>query len=276
MGFIQVNIKTDSAYSDIFIAELGEIGFDTFEELEDGLSAFVDETQFDETALNEIIARYKDLAQPIVTTQRIEKENWNEQWEKNYDPIEVEDQCIVRATFHQIEKKYPFEIVINPKMSFGTGHHATTWQMLKLELDLDFKGKNVLDLGTGTGILAIMAGLLGADYIEATDIDEWCIENSRENFQLNNFTHIGLKLGAVTELSFDRKFEIVLANINKNVLLEEIAHYHALMVDGGHLLLSGFYEQDIADLEAAANKLGLELEQSITRNDWAALILRKK
>lgn len=275
MSFVQVHIQAETAFSEIFMAELAEIGYDTFEELEDGLKAYIEHTKFDKKAVLQIIENYKPACDAQVDFKGIEKENWNEQWEKNYDPIEVEDQCRVRATFHDPDPRFPIEIIINPKMSFGTGHHATTWQMLKLQLDIEFKDKKVLDVGTGTGILAIMAGILGACYVEATDIDDWCVENSLENFNLNNFPEIHIQKGPINELSFNHTFDVVLANINKNVLIEELPAYSDLLVKGGYLMLSGFYESDEDDIRDRASEVGMRANQMIVRDQWAAMLFTK-
>ncbi len=275
MAFIELNIKTNPEFAEIFMAELSEIGFETFQEVDDGLLAYVEECEFDEIGLNNLMLRYEDLSPIEYTYRSIAKENWNKEWEKNYEPIAIEDKCIVRAAFHQPEKEYLHEIIITPKMSFGTGHHATTWQMLKLQMELDHQGKSILDVGTGTGILAIMAMKLGAKNISATDIDDWCIENSKENFSLNNIATFDLKKGAIGTLSFDTSFDIVLANINKNVLLDEIPYYSQLLEEKGHLLLSGFYEEDVEDIKKAAEKNNLSLQKSVSKDKWAALLFAK-
>ncbi len=277
MAYTEVHIvTTDNTIAEIFMAELAEIGFDTFEEVDTGLKAYIEETDFNASVFEELISRYKPMFDFEVESQSVEKENWNKKWEENYDPIVVDERCIVRATFHQIEQSYPIEIIVNPQMSFGTGHHATTWQMLKLQIDTDFKGKKVLDLGSGTGVLAIMAAKLGATTVEATDIDEWCIANSQENFALNGLEGIKVQQGAVADLQFDDPYDILLANINKNVLLAEMPHYSELLATGGKLFLSGFYEADIDDILASAGQYKLEKVRASSKNDWAALVLVKK
>jgi ribosomal protein L11 methyltransferase len=182
---------------------------------------------------------------------------------------------MVRATFHSGLPAYPIEIVVDPKMSFGTGHHATTHQMISAQLKIQHKGKSVLDLGTGTGILAITAAKLGASHIEGSDIDEWCIENSRENFLLNDLADITLQKTAAQNFICSEPFDIVLANINKNVLLDEMQYYAAFCKRNGHLLLSGFYEKDISDINEAAFKLGFVLQTQQAKDDWAQLTFIK-
>lgn len=257
------------------LAELGEIGFDTFQETEFSLMAYIPDNNFQQPIFEEITSRYREAFDFQVSIGSVEKENWNKKWEENYDPIEVDDRCIVRAAFHDIEKKYPIEIIITPKMSFGTGHHATTWQMLKLQMDWNFTDKKVLDLGSGTGVLAIMAAKLGAKSVEATDIDDWCIENSQENFELNDMTSIHIQKGEIADLNFDDTYDILLANINKNVLLAEMSDYSNLLIEKGTLLLSGFYETDIEDILECAEKFGLLEVKHTTKDNWAALILTK-
>jgi len=275
MAYIEVNIETSPEFSEIFMAELGELGFEAFEEVDDGLLAYIKKEYFSQILLDELVYRYEPLTILSVSQKEIEKKNWNKEWEKNYDPITVEDKCIVRASFHQPDKKYLHEIIITPKMSFGTGHHATTWQMLKLQMEIDHKQKKVLDVGSGTGILAIMANKLGAKLIEATDIDDWCIENSKENFQVNQINDYTLKKGMIEKLSFDQKFDIVLANINKNVLLTEIPLYVDLLEQNGTLLLSGFYQKDVADIKKIATENNLRHQKTVSKDNWAAMLFTK-
>ena len=277
MSYIEVNITTaDLAFREIMLAELGEIGFDTFEETESSLMAYVSKENFQQSVFEEVTSRYRQAFDFQVSLGSVEKENWNKKWEENYDPIEVDDRCIVRATFHNIEKNFPIEIIITPKMSFGTGHHATTWQMLKLQMDWDFAGKKVLDVGSGTGVLAIMAAKLGAKSVEATDIDDWCIENSRENFELNDLTSIIVQKGEIADLNLHPPYDILLANINKNVLLAEMYDYSNLLTEKGTLFLSGFYETDIKDILACAKQFGLSHVRHTIKDSWAALILSKE
>lgn len=271
MNFIQVSFLVDQALSDILLAELSAGDFDTFEEFDGGIHAYTEEVRFDQSFVDEISDRYEVAYE----TQLIPKENWNETWEKNYDPIIVGDQVLVRATFHKELPPYPIEIVVDPKMSFGTGHHATTHQMIKAQLAIDHQDKSVLDLGTGTGILAIMAAKLGANHIEGTDIDEWCIENSRENFMLNQLSGITLQMTAAQNFICAAPFDIVLANINKNVLLNEMHYYADFCKPNGYLLLSGFYEVDIDDINVRTHECGFTMVSRQSRDNWAQLTLQK-
>ncbi|MEO9965693.1 MAG: 50S ribosomal protein L11 methyltransferase [Reichenbachiella sp.] len=276
MTFTKITFQTNREFSDILTAELAELGYDTFEETEKGIDAYILTERYSEIAISDMVKKYESLASIQYKIETIEKENWNEEWEKNYDPIAVDSRCRVRATFHEPDDSYTHEIVITPKMSFGTGHHATTQSMLELQLDGDFNEKSVLDIGSGTGILAIMASKLGAGYVEATDIDQWCVENGLENFQLNGLAHIEYHKGAIQMLSLKKStYDIVIANINKNVLLEEMPHYAALLPVGGDLYLSGFYEEDIADLKNSTDEHNLILEKSVIKDNWTALKFSK-
>ncbi|GAA0879252.1 50S ribosomal protein L11 methyltransferase [Algoriphagus jejuensis] len=274
MDYLEFKIQCLEEFREILIAELAEIGFDSFLETEDGIDAYASEADFDREKFDELISNYQNAAQITLTEGMMPKVNWNEEWEKNYDPIEVEDLVYVRASFHTPQPGFKYEIVINPKMSFGTGHHATTFQMLRHQGEIDHGGKRVLDVGSGTGILAIMAHLLGAKEVEAFDIDDWCVDNGNENFDLNGVkTRMGL--GTIRDVNPRGTFEIVLANINKNVLLDEMEVYAGLLPSKGFLLLSGFYTEDIADLLDAASPYALKLVKMSSKDNWAALILQK-
>jgi ribosomal protein L11 methyltransferase len=274
MDYLEFKIKCLEEFQEILIAELAEIGFDSFLENEDGIDAYILESEFDREKFAEVISEYQEAGQISLTEGLMPKVNWNEEWEKNYDPIEVEELVYVRASFHEPKPGFKYEIVINPKMSFGTGHHATTFQMLRHQGELDHAGKRVLDVGSGTGILAIMAHLLGARQVEAFDIDDWCVDNGNENFDLNGLsTRMGL--GTIREVNPVGPFDIILANINKNVLLDELRIYAGLLEPKGFLLLSGFYTEDIEDLIEVASPLGLNLQKKSSKDNWAALILQK-
>lgn len=276
MNYIVLNFECDPACSDMLIAELSQVDFDTFLETDTGFQASAEADVYNERAVNEIVEKYRDIVSPLsYVVEEVEKKNWNEEWEKHYDPIIVDDKCIVRASFHEPVLDYPYEIVINPKMSFGTGHHETTHLMLKAQLGIDFKGKSVLDLGCGTGILAIMAHKLGASSIAACDIEEWAVTNSKENFMLNGCPEIACFEGTVDVIPERHPRDIILANINRNVLLEEIPTYSKLLKLGGCLLLSGFYEKDIPDIEQVAVDRGLKKLRYETKKDWVAVVFEK-
>ncbi|MDH5609016.1 MAG: 50S ribosomal protein L11 methyltransferase [Cyclobacteriaceae bacterium] len=274
MNYIAVHLHCSPELAEILMAELALLPYDTFEEHETGISGYIDVSLFDEHALLQVIDKYLPLGSIEIEKEEIERINWNEEWEKNYDPVRVDDQVIIKAIFHDISEKYPYEIVIHPKMSFGTGHHSTTYLMIRQQLKIDHKGKMVYDFGSGTGVLAIMAAKLGASKVVATDVDDWCIENSTENFSLNHID-VSVRKGPVATLGLQEKAGIILANINKNVLIDEMAHYNALLLADGYLLLSGFYEQDIEDIKHKAGEFGLKMINRDSRQDWAVLVFHK-
>jgi ribosomal protein L11 methyltransferase len=208
------------------------------------------------------------------TLQEVAEKNWNVEWESNFDPIIVEDQCLVRATFHKIAKKYPYEIIIDPKMAFGTGHHATTYLMLSWQLEIDHQGKVVMDAGCGTGILSVMAHQRGAAEILAFDNNEWAVENSQENFVINACDQIRLFQRTVAEVDKAEKFDIILANINRNVLLEEMDDYAQLLHPNGTLLLSGFFQEDAPLIIKKALKTGLKVVGKRIKDRWCSILLQ--
>jgi ribosomal protein L11 methyltransferase len=273
--YTKLVVECDQDFSEILMAELAELGFDTFLENEKGFEAYVEDERYDKQGLQEVRTKYEEYTRLHFSFEKVEKKNWNEEWEKNYEPIIVDNRCLIRASFHQIEKQYPYEIIITPKMSFGTGHHQTTYLMIKNQMDFDHKGKRVMDAGCGTAILSIMASKLGATAVEAFDIDEWSVTNGNENIQVNNCNNIHLQLGKITEVKLNGKFDIVLANINKNVLLSEISLYVDYLNTGGKLLLSGFYTHDIPDLLDEASKHGMKEVNRDERETWACLLLSK-
>jgi ribosomal protein L11 methyltransferase len=275
MQYLEFKISCTESYRDILIAELADIGFDSFLETDQGFDAYISEDLFERDPFQAVISQYAEPASISLVEGKMAKVNWNEEWEKHYDPIEVEDQVYVRASFHEPKPQFAYEILINPKMSFGTGHHATTYLMLRHQLTLNHIGKRVLDIGAGTGILAIMAHLLGAASVEAFDIDEWCVENGNENFALNGMDQVQMGKGTVREVQPQGQFDIVLANINKNVLLDEMGIYSNLVQQEGYLLLSGFYEHDSIDILSKASLYSLEKVNQQVKDNWAALILQK-
>ncbi len=271
MNYLAVHIKCPQDIQDILIAEFSLLPFDTFEEKEDGFSAFCLEVNFAEKEIASIIKKYSGSSDIDQRIEVIPKVNWNEEWEKNFDPVMIDDRITVRAPFHE-PSGTEFEILLDPKMAFGTGHHPTTYLMLRSQLQLDHKGKIVIDFGTGTGILTIMASKLGAKKILATDIDTWCIENSIDNFKINDII-ADIRLGTVDKLDIDFQADIILANINRNILIEEMSQYVSKLKAGGTLLLSGFYVRDIPILLNATEKKGLQLQSRDEKDDWAVLVL---
>ena len=269
----RLQVVCDPEFSEILMAEVAEAGFDTFIETEKGFEAYVEGNQFDQNQLNHVQEKYKRVNPLLFLQDRIEKKNWNEEWEKNVDPIFVDDRCLIRAAFHKIDKKYPYEIIITPKMSFGTGHHQTTHLMISRQMKMNHQNKRVMDAGCGTAILAIMAYKLGAKEVEAFDIDEWSVENGQENVENNQCKNIHIQLGKINEVKLEGKFDIILANINKNILLAEMQIYASYLQAGGQLLLSGFYTHDIDDLKAEAAKYQLKELARDERETWACLLL---
>ncbi|MGC4021431.1 MAG: 50S ribosomal protein L11 methyltransferase [Cyclobacteriaceae bacterium] len=276
MFYTRLQVVCDLEFAEILMAEVAEAGFDTFMETENGFEAYVENEKFDVGSIELIKEKYKHVSPLLFYQDRIQKQNWNEEWEKNVEPIFVEDKILVRAEFHKIEKKFPYEIIITPKMSFGTGHHQTTYLMLKNQLHINHTDKRVMDAGCGTAILSIMASKLGAKFVEAFDIDEWSVVNGKENAQINHCENINIRQGKIADLTFDSSFHVILANINKNILLLEMKSYSDYLLPGGYLLLSGFYENDIDDLKSEASKFGLTEVNRDNRESWACLILQKK
>ncbi|PTX22863.1 ribosomal protein L11 methyltransferase [Pontibacter mucosus] len=274
MDFIEVTLKVNADFADILTAELGELGFDAFVETEDGFSAYVEEEKYNQQDLEEVLARYADFVQVEYTVQKIERQNWNEEWERNFEPLFIGGQVSVRASFHEKPAEAKYDIVINPKMSFGTGHHETTTLMIENQLTLDHQGKRVLDMGCGTGILAIMAGELGAAEIVAVEIEDWTVENARENAELNGYAGIDVRLGGAETIAGDAPYDIILANINRNVLLEDMPAYKAVLKPGGYLLLSGFYTEDLPMIQQRCEELDLTYGSHRVKNNWVSAIFR--
>ena len=261
---------------DILLAELGELAFDSFVETEEGLSAYIQVNDDTADLLNDVYILNNPEFKVSYVTEEIEQVNWNEEWEKNFEPINVDDLCYVRAPFHET-KNAPYEIVIEPKMSFGTGHHETTFMMMKHLLNIDVTDMEVLDMGCGTAILAILALMKGAKHADAIDIDNWCYLNSIENAERNNVTNINVYEGEA-ELLADKtnKYDLVIANINRNILLNDMEAYAKTLKTGGIILFSGFYTEDITAIEEAANKQNMFLDNQLERNNWVSLKFIKK
>ena len=254
--------------AEILMAELAEVGFDSFVDTPTGIKAYIPKDSWNEQILQDIYL----LSNPEFTISyqitEIEQVNWNEEWEKNFSPIVVEDLCTVRANFHPVPNTR-YDIVITPKMSFGTGHHETTYMMLQQLLPLSLEGTKVLDMGCGTGILAIMAALRGARDITAIDIDPWCVENATENVQQNNCSFITIKEGDVSLIAGEQ-YNLILANINRNILLSDIPAYTQALLPQGLLLVSGFYEEDLPAIKEKCQEVGLTYLSHIERNRWVS------
>jgi len=255
--------------TEILIAELGYAGFESFVEHENGVTAYIQKAEYNEHILDDIYALKSEEFQISYIKEEIAQVNWNSEWEKNFNPIQVDNLVSIRAPFHE-NPNLEYDIVIEPKMSFGTGHHETTHMMVQHLLTLDLKDKKVLDMGCGTGILAIFAEMKGAQPIDAIDIDKWCYENSIENCERNKCEHISVFEGDAS-LLINKKYDLIIANINRNILLNDIRTYANCLNDNGVLLLSGFYQEDISIIDTEASKYKLKLDNIIERNNWVAL-----
>lgn len=263
-------IPTEDYQQDLLINALGEIGFDTFEELDFGFKAYIPSDVFNQELLDQTLEAYRDMFTFSYEITLIPQKNWNEVWESNFEPIEIGNQIFVRATFHQPKPEFKYEIVIDPKMAFGTGHHQTTAMMLQLMLENDFAGKTVLDMGCGTGILAIMAAKLGAAEITAIDYDAVCYESTIENAQLNHTDNITALCGS-KEVIPSITFDIILANINRNILLDQMERYSEVLKPNGEIYFSGFYETpDLEIITDEARKYGLKYISHKKDKDWVA------
>jgi len=255
--------------TEILIAEMGYAGFESFVENENGVTAYIQKIEYHDRILDDIYIFKNEEFQISYTKEEIAQVNWNSEWEKNFQPIQVDNLVSIRAPFHQ-DPKLEYDIIIEPKMSFGTGHHETTHMMVQHLLNLDLKDKKVLDMGCGTGILAIFAEMNGAQPIDAIDIDKWCYENSIENCERNKCVHISVFEGDAS-LLINKKYDLIIANINRNILLSDIRIYANCLNENGILLLSGFYQDDIPIIDAEASKYKLKLDNIIERNNWVAL-----
>ncbi len=268
-------IPTEDYQQDLLINALGEIGFDTFEEVDFGFKAYIPTGEFDQLKLDDVLALYQEMFSFSYEIALIPQKNWNEVWESNFEPLEIGGKIYVRATFHQSKPGFPFEIVIDPKMAFGTGHHQTTAMMLELMLESDFTSKDVLDMGCGTGILAIMASKLGAQTITAIDYDPVCYESTIENSKLNHIDNITALCGS-REAIPSEQFDIILANINRNILIDQLPRYSEALKTGGEMYLSGFYKgPDLDIITGEAGKYGLKYTIHKEDKDWGAVKIIK-
>lgn len=262
-------ISPITPWAEILTAELAESEFESFEETEDGLNAYVRTDKDDEDFVRNAVQEF-DMAEISYVKTEIEQQNWNAVWESGFKPILVNNQCYIRAEFHEPKPEIPYEVVIQPKMSFGTGHHETTRLMVEYILETDFNGKTVLDMGCGTSILGILAAKKGAKYVEGIDIDDWSVENSKEN-AVRNSVEINALLGDASLLG-DKKFDIILANINKNILMADIPEYiNNLNFAKGELILSGLMEFDFDDIKNRCTDLGLEFISHKQEKEWIAM-----
>lgn len=265
---------SDEQTAEILMALLAEKGFDTFEHNDNELSAYITEELFLEGAIDHFLG---DLQQRFVFTysnERLEQKNWNAEWEKHFQPIRIGDNCLIRAPFHPAEPDVEYDLLIEPRMSFGTGHHETTWLMANEMLRIAIRNKRVCDAGTGTGILAILATKLGASSVFAVDIEEWAYRNAIDNITLNGiFNGIEVEQGGL-ELMDGRQFDIILANINKHILLQHIPLFFRCLQPGGYLVLSGIFTRDLRDIELEAARYYFQLISTQERNEWVCAVFQ--
>lgn len=276
MKYFEFTFRTQpctETVNDVLAAILGEVGFESFVECEGGLTAYIQQTLCDENAIKIAIAEFPLPDTDITYTYtEAEDKDWNEEWEKNFfQPIVIDNRCVIHSTFHKDYPKAEYDIVINPQMAFGTGHHETTSSILGELLEADLKGKSVLDMGCGTSILAILASMRGAGKVTAIDIDDWCVNNSRDNIALNGISNITVELGDASLLNGREPFDVVIANINRNILLQDMPAYAACMKKGSELYISGFYTEDIPVLREKAESLGMEYVHHREKHNWAAV-----
>lgn len=270
----------EEAVADALIAELSNIGYDGFSYDDNGFTAYINKEQYNAEAIEnlEILKYFSNLYRISTATQDIEDRDWNKVWEENFTPITVDNRIQVRAGFHQPVPGIEYDIIIEPKMSFGTGHHATTALMLRtiLEQKADIQDKRILDMGCGTGILSIMASKTGAREITGIDIDEWAYNNAMENLRNNQIDNISIKIGDASLLAAEQPFDVILANINRNILLNDMPYYNACLKPDGLLIMSGFYEHDLPMIREKAESLGLEYRSYHEEKQWVAAVFYKK
>ncbi|MFK8061126.1 MAG: 50S ribosomal protein L11 methyltransferase [Polaribacter sp.] len=260
--------------TEILIAELGVVGFESFVEIENGVTAYIQKEDWNSEILEDVFVLNSDEFSIEYNLNEVAQTNWNAEWEKNFTPIQVDDLVSIRAPFHE-NPNLKYDIVIEPEMSCGTGHHETTHMMVQHLLQLNLDNKKTLDMGCGTGILAIFAEMKGAKPIDAIDIDNWCYENSLENVTRNNCSNISVFF-FFSSLLINKKYDVIIANINRNILLMDMKIYTNCLNENGVLLLSGFYEEDIPIIDAEVSKYNLKLETYIERNNWVALKYNKE
>lgn len=278
MQYIQVTFSftaIEAYQQDLLISDLADIGYNTFEDTENGFAAFVDFDTYSQAQLDEVLDPYLGEFEYNYTVTEIAAENWNEAWEKNFEPLIISDQCYIRATFHEPQPQYKYEIVIDPKMAFGTGHHQTTTMMMQYILETDVAGKSILDMGCGTAILAILASKKGAESLVAIDNDEVCYQSSLENSALNQISNLTAKCGG-KEVIPQQTFDIILANINRNILLDQIEVYAKVLADGGSIFFSGFYESpDLEMITQECEKFQIRYVDHKKIGEWVAAHFKK-
>ena len=271
---IDIRLKTVVPFADILVAMLNEIEFESYYENETGVKAYVQSHLLKENAVKEIINKVAKLCKLSYTITKVKQENWNKNWENNFEPVHINDKCVIRAHFHTPFTDLEHEIIITPKMSFGTGHHETTSLVMNEMFAIDFVEKSVLDMGSGTGVLAILAAKLGATSLIGIDFDEWAYENAVENAKINSTSNINF-LNGDASLIRDATFDVILANINRNIILQDISIYVNAMNKNSEIILSGFFKEDVPLILEKSEQLGLDLVSLKHKNQWQMLHLKK-
>lgn len=275
MQYIEVTFSVNpvsETANDIIAALAAELGFESFVESPEGTIGYIPAPLYSEESLHKALTDFP-MSDTTITfvANEMEDKDWNEEWEKNFfEPIVVDNRCVIHSTFHKDYPKATYDIIINPQMAFGTGHHQTTRLIISYLLDIDLQGKTVLDMGCGTSILAILASMRGASSLTAIDIDEWCVNNSIDNFTLNHIDNIKVFQGDASSLATEGPFDVIIANINRNILLADMQYYVARMNEGAEIYFSGFYESDLPMIQAEAERLGLRYLSHRVEKDWTA------
>ncbi|MBE0650778.1 MAG: 50S ribosomal protein L11 methyltransferase [Bacteroidales bacterium] len=272
---LKLPIRESQEQNDILMAQLSALGYESFEETETLLLAYIQENDFSKETLAEIPVCKELSEKDKLNIEFIKEQNWNAVWESNYPPVLIENKCYIHAPFHEKRSDVDFNILINPKMAFGTAHHETTSQIIKLLLEEDLSGKEILDMGCGTGVLAILASMKGAFHIDAVDNDPWAFNNTEENVEQNNIKNIKALLGDASLLTQSEKYDIIFANINKNILLQDIPTYSKALKPKGDIYFSGFYEVDLEQIKSKALENSLHYIKHISKNNWVAAVFRK-
>jgi len=278
MNYIEVAFSFEPAIPEnreIIAALLSEADFESFSDTKNGINGYIPESLFSEEKMKTVLAPlYHSFENLDYFTTAIPDQNWNQEWEKNFEPIKIDNQCYIRAPFHSKDSHFAYEIIIEPKMSFGTGHHATTVLMIKMILSLDLQGKRILDMGCGTGVLGILASMKKASWVIGIDVDSWAYQNSLENAQRNKISNLEIKIGNATLLK-QESFDVILANINRNILLQDMELYADTLKIGSQLIMSGFYLNDLTIIKEKAKQLGLTYQNHFENEQWVAVRFSK-